>query len=82
MSDTSDQVPSWKIILAFVLDLVTAFFVLGYLVALLTGGTTEGGFELNGGPAILLFALVIAYFVGMGKYGGGTLWQRILGARR
>lgn len=76
------HVPSWKIVLAFVLDLITSFFVFGYLIGLATGNTVDGGFELNGLPALLLFALVIAYFVGLGKFGGGTIWQRILGTRR
>lgn len=76
------QVPSWKIIVAFLLDLITSFLVFGYLIAMLSGGTTDGGFELTGLPALVLFALVIAYFVGLGKFGGGTIWQRILGARR
>lgn len=75
------KVATWRIILAFVLDFFTAFFVLGYIVARLTGNTTEGGFSLEGGPAIALFALIIAYFYFGGKF-GGTLWQRILGAVR
>lgn len=79
---TEKQVPSWKIVVAFLLDLVTSFVVFGYVIAALTGDTTEGGFELTGMPAFLLFALVIAYFVGLGKYGGGTIWQRILRTKR
>lgn len=78
----SKQVASWRIILAFFLDLVTAFFLIGYVIAVLTGGTNAGGFQLNGGPAILFFVLIIAYFIGMGRYGGGTIWQRILKTKR
>jgi uncharacterized RDD family membrane protein YckC len=78
MADGERKVGQGRIILAFVLDLITSFLVVGYIIAKITGNTTDGGFQLNGGPALLLFALVIAYFVGMGRYGGGTIWQRIL----
>ncbi|MGO4450894.1 hypothetical protein AB4Y96_18420 [Phyllobacterium sp. TAF24] len=70
----------WRIILAFILDFITAFFVLGFLVATLLGGRTENGFSLNGWPALVFLALLIAYFV-IGKRIGGTLWKRILGVR-
>ncbi len=79
--DTPAGAPTWKVVLAFILDLFTSFFGLGYLIALLTGNTTQGGFELNGLPALLLFAGVIAYMWLMPRY-GGRLWQRILGTRR
>ncbi|WP_249132679.1 MULTISPECIES: hypothetical protein [unclassified Bradyrhizobium] len=39
------------------------------------------GFSLTGGPALLLFALIVLYFYLGWKVLGGTLWQRILGAR-
>lgn len=76
------DVASWRIILAFILDFVTTFFVIGFLVGWLTGGLTDNGFQLNGAPALLMIALVIAYFIVFGRYLGGTLWQRILGAVR
>ena len=78
MADGERKVGQGRIILAFILDLITSFLVLGYIIAKLTGNTTEGGFQLNGAPALVLFALVIAYFVVLGRYGGGTIWQRIL----
>ena len=73
---------TWRIVLAATLDFLTAFFVLGYLVATLFGGRTEGGFQLNGIPALIFFALIVAYFVLFNKFLGGTIWKRILGARR
>lgn len=76
------KISGGRIVLAFVLDLITSFAVLGYLIAKLTGNTTEGGFQLNGMPALILFALIIVYFVVLGRYGGGTLWQRILKTKR
>lgn len=71
----------WRVIVAAILDFFTAFFVFGYLVAVVTGDTTESGFSLNGLPALVSFALIIAYFWIGRKYLGGTLWQRILKAR-
>lgn len=79
MSET-DKPATWRVVLAFVLDLITCFAVLGYLIASITGDTTDNGFELNGLPALVLFAAVIAYMALMPRY-GGRLWQRILKAR-
>jgi len=67
-------------ILAVVLDIFTVFIGGGFLIASLTGDTTENGFSLEGGPAMVLFALVAAYFVLLPKV-GGTIWQRILKVR-
>jgi len=50
-------------------------------IATLTGDTTGAGFKLDGIPALILFALMIAYFVIGSRYLGGTLWQRILKTR-
>ena len=75
------QVATWRKVVAAILDFLTIFFVAGYVIALLTGNTTEGGFQLNGMPALVLFIVIIAYFwLGM-RYAGGTLWQRILRTR-
>ncbi len=84
MTDTPFQKgPStWRIVLAAILDFLTAFFVFGYLVASIFGGKTEEGFNLQGGPALLMFALVISYFVIGNRFLGGTIWKRILRAQR
>ncbi len=71
----------FKKIIAAILDLATSFGGFGYAIAKFTGDTTDGGFQLNGMPAIILFALVIAYFV-IGTKTGGTIWQRIFGTRK
>jgi hypothetical protein len=76
------QPATWRIVLAAILDFLTAFSVLGYLIAAVTGGRTEGGFQLNGWPALLLFALIVVYFVAFNKFLGGTIWKWILSARR
>lgn len=69
---------TWKVVIAAVLDFLLVFFVGGYAIAKLTGGVTEGGFELNGLPAVALFMLVAVYFVGA-KRVGGTVFQRLFG---
>ena len=81
MSETTKTVSTWRKVFAAILDFFTVFLVGGYAIAKLTGNTTEGGFQLNGLPALVLFAAMIAYFVIGSKYAGGTIWQRILGVR-
>lgn len=79
---TSDSsVSTWRKVSAAVLDFLTIFFAGGYVIGALTGNLTSDGFELEGLPALFLFALTVAYFVVGHKYAGGTLWQRILRAR-
>ena len=79
--DASKKASLFKRILAGILDFLTVFVAAGWAIAELTGNTTENGFQLNGIPALILFAIIIAYFVIGRKYLGGTLWQRLLGTR-
>ena len=79
---TTDKPATWRLVLAGILDFITAFAVLGYLVAWATGGLTENGFNLTGVPALIFFLLIIAYFLIFNKYFGGTIWRWILGARK
>ena len=72
---------TWRRVLAMILDLITSFVGLGFLIALATGSMTDDGFKLHGWPALLLFALVIAYFVVFNRFLGGTIWKYILQAR-
>ena len=74
-------VSTWRKVLAAIFDFITIFFAGGYAVGYLTGSLTPDGFELQGGPALLLFAVIVAYIVVFSKYLSGTLWQRILKAR-
>jgi putative Mn2+ efflux pump MntP len=74
-------VATWRKVLAAVLDFFFVFAVLGYAIGYMTGSLTQGGFELHGGPALILFALVILYFVVFTRFLGGTLFQRLLGVR-
>ena len=56
-------------------------FILGYLIAAVTGGSTAGGFELQGAPAFLFFILGFLYYVLLETYLGGTLGKLALGMR-
>jgi hypothetical protein len=80
MNEPAKPISTWRKVVAAILDLLTIFFVGGFVVGYLSGGLTDNGFDLKGGPALILFALIIAYFVVGRKFAGGTLWQRILRA--
>lgn len=66
-------------VLAAVLDFLTVFLAGGFVIARLWGLSTDGGFKLNGTPALILMLVIIAYFVLMPRIAGSTLWQWILG---
>lgn len=74
-------VATWRKVLAAILDFVFVFAIGGYAIAYLTGNLTEEGFSLNGGPAFILFAIIILYFAVFTRYLGGTVWQRLLRVR-
>jgi hypothetical protein len=82
MADTIEPTPVWKRGVAATLDFFTAFFLSGWVIGHFTGNTTDKGLNLNGGPAFLLFAVVVAYFFIGRRYAGGTLWDRTLGIGR
>jgi hypothetical protein len=77
--------PLWKRNLAGVLDFLLAFLGFGYLLFKLGLGRPASppmiGFHLGPGPALLVLALVIAYFVVLGRT-GGTIFQRLFGMKR
>ena len=79
MENDAAKAPMWKRIIAGILDFLLVFMGGGYAIASLTGNTSESGFELNGAPALVLFALVIGYFVVCNKWLGGTVFQRVFG---
>jgi len=82
-SDTEPRtcVPTWRKVVAAALDFLFVFFIAGYAVGYMTGHVSNGGFELSGAPALVVFAAVALYFVVFSKLLGGTLWQRALGVR-
>jgi hypothetical protein len=79
MDNAAPGRPFWKKALAGILDFALVFGGGGYLIAMATGGLTDGGFSLQGAPALGLFALVILYFVIFNKYLGGTIFKRLIG---
>jgi hypothetical protein len=73
--------PLWRKVLAAILDFFFALYIAGYAVGYLTGNLTGDGFKLEGAPAFAVFALVALYFAVFTRLLGGTIWQRLLGAR-
>lgn len=79
VSAQAKPVATWRKVVAAILDFI--FVLAGYIVARFTGNTTDQGFELNGAPAFIVFAVVVLYFIVFRPFLGGTLFQRLLGAR-
>lgn len=79
--------PLWKHNLAGGLDCLLALIVFTFLLARLGFAKPppmpqgSPGINLEGGPALVLFAYVIAYFVGL-RRAGGTVFQRLLRVKR
>jgi uncharacterized RDD family membrane protein YckC len=63
-----------------IIDLVVTFVIL-WIVAKLSGQTTEGGFELTGAPFFVGLALVLIYFIVMEATLGATLGKLIVKLR-
>ena len=74
----SDMSTAMKVLIA-VLDFLSIFLAGGFVIARLWGLSTDGGFKLNGTPALILMLVIIAYFVLIPRIAGSTLWQWILG---
>jgi uncharacterized RDD family membrane protein YckC len=55
--------------------------IVGYALAAMTGRTTSEGFNLEGAPAFLFFAIAFAYYVVMEKTSGGTLGKKAMGLK-
>ena len=73
---------------AIILDsvlLMSAYFVLGFLIGATTGGQTAGGFSLTGGPAFLLFGLTLiiglGYFIYFEGVRGSTPGKQLVGLK-
>jgi hypothetical protein len=77
MPETVAPAPTWKRVVAAILDFFTIFFLTGYVIARFTGELTDDGFSLKGGPAFLAFGVIVIYFFVGRRYAGGTLWDRI-----
>ena len=82
MANAGTRAPMWKRVIASILDFIMVFSVGGSAIAALTGMRTPGGFDLQGWPALLLFAIIVAYFYVGRRIAGGTLWDRFFGIAR
>jgi hypothetical protein len=80
-TDTPKPVSTARKVFAAILDFIFIMVIGGYAIGYMTGNVSDEGFELKGGPAFLLFAIIILYFVIFRRYLGGTVFQRLLGAR-
>lgn len=80
-TDTPKPVSTTRKVFAAILDFIFVMVIAGYAIGYMTGNVSDEGFELKGGPAFLLFAIIILYFVVFTRYLGGTVWQRLLGVR-
>jgi hypothetical protein len=67
-------------VFATILDFIFIFWASGMTIGYFSGHLTKNGFDLNGGPALLLFAVIVLYFIIFRRYLGGTLFQRLLRA--
>jgi uncharacterized RDD family membrane protein YckC len=47
--------------------------IVGYALAMILGGATGSGFDLQGGPAFIFFGIALAYFIVMEATTGQTL---------
>lgn len=65
---------------AVIIDMII-FFIIGYIIALFTDDTTSAGYQMEGGPAFLLFLLVLLYYVVLEATLGATLGKMLLGIR-
>ncbi len=80
-SETQKPVATWRKVVAALLDFFFILVIAGYAIGYATGDLTDEGFDLKGGPAFLLFAVIILYFAIFSRFLGGTIWQRLLGVR-
>lgn len=62
---------------AVIIDSILLFIV-GYVIAAMTGGTTRAGFEITGAPAFIWFGIALAYYVVMEKTSGATVGKRVM----
>ena len=77
---SNSPAPTWKKIVAAILDFLTVFIGGGLAIASFTGDTTENGFFAGGRSGPPAFGVMAAYFIVLPRL-GGTIWQRILKTR-
>jgi len=67
-----------KKFIAFFIDMLFSFAGFGYVIAVLTDQTVEGGFSLKGISMLFLALLMVAYFVVSKKFFGQSLGRKIM----
>ncbi len=65
---------------AVIIDMII-FFIIGFVIALFTGGITGAGYQMEDGPAFLLFLLTLLYYIVLEAIWGATLGKMLLGLR-
>ncbi len=65
-------------LLAQAIDFIVWFIIFGYLIALIFGQTTQGGFMLSGFPALLDILLAFAYFIILESLAGATVGKMVI----
>src|SRR5688572_3859917 len=65
---------------AVIIDSILLMIV-AWAVALLTGGTTEAGFNIQGAPFFIVMVISFAYYIVMEKTSGATLGKMAMGLR-
>ncbi|WP_083649450.1 hypothetical protein [Salaquimonas pukyongi] len=76
------RVSTLRVVTAEILDFLTVFFTGRYLIGLVAGTSDDAVFKLDKWQGLALVAMIVAYFYLLSRTEGGTLWQRILKARR
>ena len=64
--------------IASIVDMIVLGIV-GYVVALETGGMTDDGFQLSGGPFFLVMLIWLVYYVVLEALWGGTIGKMLTG---
>jgi uncharacterized RDD family membrane protein YckC len=59
----------------------TLLMVVAYMIAMVTGGVTAGGFSLEGAPFFLWLLVAIGYYTGMEASAGATIGKFMTGLR-
>jgi uncharacterized RDD family membrane protein YckC len=55
--------------------------IVGYVIAMVTGGTTETGFNMSGAPALFFFLIALVYYVVMEVTSGATIGKKVMGLK-
>ena len=65
---------------ATIIDTVLVM-VVGYLIAMFSGGTTAAGFQLQGAPFFICLVIALAYYIVMEAQFGATIGKRLVGLK-